>query len=615
MNILGISSYYHDSAACLLQNGHILAAAQEERFSRIKHDSRFPINAVIYCMQEAKIGFEKIDKIVFYDNPALKWKRILDTYTSYAPIGRNQLWDAVQKWKSPLNPKKNLYYSIKSLCQKDKRSKIKEKITFVNHHLSHAASSFFPSPFEEAAILTLDGVGEYATTTYGQGKGNSVNLEGQIFFPDSIGLLYSAFTYYLGFKVNSGEYKVMGLAPYGEPIYADAIKEEIISWKENGSYKLNLENFDFFVGEKIIAPSFGNIFKMPAREPETPITQKHCDIAASIQAVTEEALLRLATYVRETTNQTKLCLAGGVALNCVANGKLLRKKIFDKIWIQPAAGDAGGALGAAFAYYYMNKENKRCICSDEKNDLMEGCCLGPSFSNDEIESYLKQHGYPYQKLSDEKLFLTLCDLLNEKKVIGWFSGRMEFGPRALGNRSIIADPRSTKMQSLLNLKIKFRESFRPFAPSVLEEFADKYFDLNGQSPYMLLVADVREDHRIPIQKEDRNLNGIEKIKIPISTIPAVTHVDYSARIHTVNEKANPRFYKLIKAFHDKTNCPILVNTSFNVRGEPIVCKLEDAYRCFMNTGMDALSLENCLLLKEKQPVFFNENNNSLLGLD
>ncbi|RMD48993.1 MAG: hypothetical protein D6830_05765 [Ignavibacteria bacterium] len=589
MYILGISAYYHDSAACLIKDGDILAAAQEERFTRKKHDHNFPVNAAKYCMGYAGINPEDIDYVAFYDKPFLKFERLLESYLQYAPVGIGSFIKAMPLWI-----KQKLW--MKEIIKKELG--YEGKVLFPEHHESHAASAFFASPFQRAAIITADGVGEWTTSSIGMGNDNKIEIIADIKFPHSLGLLYSAFTYYTGFKVNSGEYKVMGLAPYGEPKYVDLILNELIDLKEDGSFKLNMKYFNYVAGLTMTNKKFDELFGGPPRKPESELTQREMDLARSVQDVTEEIMLRMARHVKNVTDAEYLCLAGGVALNCVANGKILRENIFKDIWIQPAAGDAGGALGAAlFTWYqYLNNERE----ADNSNDSQKGSYLGPEFSAEEIKSFLDKNEIEYKKYSDDKLIDVVSDLLAEENVIGWFQGRMEFGPRALGNRSIIGDARSPKMQSKMNLKIKYRESFRPFAPSVLEEKVSDYFEIDRPSPYMLLVADVQRARQIKMKEEQNKLFGIEKLNVPRSDIPAVTHVDYSARIQTVNSRTNPKYHKLISEFDRKHGCAVIVNTSFNVRGEPIVCTPEDAYKCFMRTEMDYLVLGNFLLDKKDQ---------------
>lgn len=596
MYILGISAFYHDSAACLLKDGEIIAAAQEERFTRVKHDHSFPVNAIKYCTNFAEIDISQVTYIAFYDKPFLKFERILETHLSYAPKGITSFIKALPLWI-----KKKLWIReyIKDELQFD------GKILFPEHHLSHAASAFFPSPFKDAAFITMDGVGEWATTSYGVGNGNNIELQADIKFPHSLGLLYSAFTYYTGFRVNSGEYKIMGLAPYGKPIYKDIIYNNLIDVKEDGSFKMNMKYFDYSVGLKMTSKKFNKLFGGPPRKPEGILTQKEMDLARSVQDVTEEIVIKIARQVYKETKKKNLCLAGGVALNCVANGKLLKTGLFEKIWIQPAAGDAGGAVGSALAVWHLHLNNPRTI---NKNDSMKGCYLGPEFSESFIGSYLDSNDYKYNKFNQDSLIDKVSDLINEEKVVGWFDGKMEFGPRALGARSIIGDARSSKMQKIMNLKIKYRESFRPFAPSVLAEEISNYFDIETESPYMLLVANVKQERQIEMSKEQSAFFGIDQLNIVRSDIPAVTHVDYSARIQSVNASTNPRYHKLISRFNEKYGMAVIVNTSFNVRGEPIVCTPEDAYRCFMRTEMDYLVLGNYLLDKRDQKKLKSDSN-------
>jgi len=596
-SILGISAFYHDSAAALIIDGKIISAAQEERFSRKKHDARYPYNAVQFVLNHSNLKLNEIDHIVFFEKPFLKFERLLETYLAFAPKGFASFSMSMPIWlREKLFQKKFLFDKLK---QHDKNFKNINKIYFSEHHYSHAASAFYPSPFKESVILTLDGVGEWATTTVAVGKENQINMLKEIHFPHSIGLLYSAFTYYTGFKVNSGEYKVMGLAPYGQPKYKDLIIKELIDLKDDGSFRLNMKYFNYATGLTMTNDKFSKLFGKKVRDPEKELlTQFHMDIAASIQAVTEEIVLRLATSISRETKIKNLCMAGGVALNCVANGKILKKNVFENIWLQPAAGDAGGSLGAALAFWHQELGNKRKIASS--GDDMRGSYLGPSFGENEIENTLKDLGAKYEKQNEENLINTIANELKNEKTVGWFQGRMEFGPRALGARSIIADPRSDKMQKELNLKVKFRESFRPFAPSILREDVNDWFDLNIDSPYMLLVADVKKGIQIPMSEKDQKLFGIDKLNIKRSSIPAVTHVDYSARIQTVHKETNPKYHKLLKKFKEITGCPLLVNTSFNVRGEPIVCSIEDSFRCFMGTNLDILVCENFVLYKEKQ---------------
>lgn len=594
MYILGISAYYHDSAAALIRDGEIIAAAQEERFTRKKGDRSLPVNSVDYCLREAGISIHDVGRIVFYESTKKKTRRLLANYLCHAPGGFKSYRQAV---KSIFSEKRHIGREMRS--QLGYNGEISE----VEHHHSHAASAFFPSPFREAAILTMDGVGEWATTTIGAGQDNSLQILQEMRFPHSIGMLYSAFTQYAGFKVNSGEYKLMGLAPYGAPRYVQTIYDDIIDLKEDGSFQMNMAFFDYCTGFRMISPRFEKLFDGPARVPESLVTQKEMDIAKSIQVVLEEIVLRMARTARQVTGKRKLCMAGGVALNCVANGRLLREGPFEDIWIQPAAGDAGGALGAALYTWYVELQQRRI--SDERADSQKGSYLGPQYSCEEIRSFLDQHGIVYHDVPQEVLPKEVAQLVAAEKVVGLFQGRMEFGPRALGNRSIIGDPRSKTMQSVMNLKIKFRESFRPFAPSVLKERAADFFEMSGgqESPYMLLVADVRPEHRKPLSPEDEALWGIEKLKALRSTIPAITHVDYSARIQTVDGDINPRYADIIKEFDKLTGCPLVINTSFNVRGEPIVCDYEDAYRCFMRTEMDCLVMECFVIHKAQQKKF------------
>ena len=593
--ILGISAFYHDSAAALIKDGAIIAAVQEERFSRKKHDARYPFNAVNYILEDFNLKLSEIDHIVFFEKPFLKFERLLETYMAFAPKGFKSFSLSMPIWlREKLFQKKFLFDKLK---QHDKNFKDINKIKFSEHHYSHAASAFFPSPFKEAIILTLDGVGEWATTTVAIGKNNNLKILKEIYFPHSLGLLYSAFTYYTGFKVNSGEYKVMGLAPYGKPKYKDLIIEKLLDLKEDGSFRLNMKYFNYATGLTMTNNKFSDLFGEPVRNPKNELlTQFHMDIASSIQAVTEEIVLRIVKNLAEEYKIKNLCLAGGVALNCVANGKILKEKIFDNIWIQPAAGDAGGSLGAALAYWHRELDKPR----NDFKDQMKGSYLGPNFNEKVVESKLKELKAVFKKLNLSKLISITAKELSNSKTVGWFQGRMEFGPRALGGRSILADPRSEKMQKELNLKIKFRESFRPFAPSVLREDVSEWFDLNYDSPYMLLVADVNREKQVKMSDNDKNLFGIDKLNVKRSSIPAITHVDYSARIQTVHKETNPRYYDLLVEFKKNTNCPVLVNTSFNVRGEPIVCSVEDAFNCFMGTNLDILAIENFILFKDDQ---------------
>jgi carbamoyltransferase len=597
--ILGISAYYHDSAACLVEDGRIVAAAQEERFSRKKHDSRFPNHAVSYCLREGAVSLQDLKYVVFYDKPLLKFDRLLETYLAFAPRGIRSFLAAMPVWiKEKLLFKTLLQKELVALANGLKVSEL-PPLLFSEHHESHAASAFFPSPFSKAAILCMDGVGEWATTSTWIGEGNRLKPLWEIPFPHSLGLLYSAFTYFTGFKVNSGEYKVMGLAPYGRPKYVQAIYDHLIDLKPDGTFRLNVDFFNYCTGLTMTNGKFDSLFEGPARKPEAPMTQREMDLARSIQEVTEEVMLRLARSLHRETGAENLCLAGGVALNCVGNGRILRESPFKGLWIQAAAGDAGGALGAALAAWHLYDEHPRF--ADGSTDCMKGSFLGPSYTNEEIERFLQRIRVPYQRLEEDGLLEKVTDELASGKVVGWLSGRMEFGPRALGSRSILGDARSPKMQSVMNLKIKFRESFRPFAPSVLGERVSDYFAIDAASPYMLLVAPVQEHRRTQMTANQRKLWGIDLLNVPRSDIPAVTHVDYSARIQTVHEETNPRYHKLLRVFEAKTGCAVLVNTSFNVRGEPIVCSPEDAYRCFMRTEMDTLVLENCLLHKMDQP--------------
>ena len=611
-SILGISAFYHDSAATLVVDGEIISAAQEERFSRKKHDPSYPHNAIKFVLNHSNLKLSEIDYIVFFEKPFLKFERLLETYLAFAPKGFASFSMSMPIWlREKLFQKKFLFEKLK---EHDEGFKDINKINFSEHHFSHAASAFYPSPFKEAVILILDGVGEWATTTVAVGKENNITMLKEVHFPHSIGLLYNAFTYYTGFKVNSGEYKVMGLAPYGEPKYKNLILKELIDLKDDGSFRLNMKYFNFATGLTMINEKFANLFGQKVRDPKNDLlTQFHMDIAASIQAVTEEIVLRLASSIYKETKINNLCMAGGVALNCVANGKIFKKNIFKKIWFQPAAGDAGGSLGAALALWYQELGNKRKLI--ENRDDMKGSYLGPSFSNNEVENKLKSLGANYEKKDEENLIISIANELKNKKTIGWFQGRMEFGPRALGSRSIIADPRSDKMQKELNLKVKFRESFRPFAPSVLRSDVNDWFDLNCDSPYMLLVADVKKNIQIPMSDKDNRLFGIEKLNIKKSSIPAVTHVDYSARIQTVHEDTNPRYFKLLKKFKEITGCPVLVNTSFNVRGEPIVCTIEDAFKCFMGTNLDILVCEDFILQKNNQDKKLLNNYKNKIELD
>ncbi|MBS38982.1 MAG: hypothetical protein CMO26_24055 [Thiotrichales bacterium] len=610
MKILGISAYYHDSAAALVSDGHIIAAAQEERFTRKKHDSGFPCEAIAYCLGAGGVTSQDIDYVAFYDKPFLKFERLLETYLAFAPRGFASFRMALPVWLKEKLFQKHLL--IKELGRHVGDADWPAKLLFAEHHQSHAASAFFSSPFESSAVLTMDGVGEWATTSAGVGSGNKLEITKEIHFPHSLGLLYSAFTYYTGFKVNSGEYKVMGLAPYGEPRFAQTIFDNLIDLKEDGSFLLDLSYFDYCTGLRMTNGRFDELFGAPPRDPEELLNQSHMDLAASIQAVTEEVVLRLCRSLAKETGQRNLCLAGGVALNCVANGKVLREDIFDNVWVQPAAGDAGGALGAAQTAYYIHCDNPRPA---PNQDMMVGSYLGPEFEPQETEAGLTAVGARFEVLSDEQVIVETAAALVEGKAVGWFQGRMEFGPRALGNRSILGDPRSATMQSILNLKVKYRESFRPFAPSVLREDVSDWFEIDSDSPYMLMVADVVEERRRQMTEEEQALFGIDKLNVPRSDIPAVTHVDYSARVQTVHRNTNPRYYELIEAFKERTGCPVLVNTSFNVRGEPIVCTPEDAFNCFMGTEIEVLVVGNCFLRKEEQDPTLKRDYTDAFDLD
>ena len=593
--ILGISAFYHDSAACILKNGEIIAAAQEERFTRKKHDPRYPENAINFVLKYAKLKLSEVDQIVFFEKPFLKFERLLETYVAFAPKGFISFAKAMPLWIKEKLFQKNLLFN--KLKLHDENYKSDKNIFFSDHHLSHAASAFFPSPFEEAIIITADGVGEWATTTIAVGKGNNLEIKKEIHFPHSLGLLYSAFTYYTGFKVNSGEYKLMGLAPYGDPIYEDKIKK-LIDIKSDGSFRLDQKYFNYSTGLTMTNDNFEKLFGEKRRDPQKEkITQFHMDIAASIQKVTEDIMIKIAKNIHEEFKIKNLCLAGGVALNCVANGKILKEKIFENIWIQPAAGDAGGSLGAALALWYIENNNYRTV---NPNDEMKGAYLGNEFSQNEIENELTSLGAVYKTLSYEDMIDKTADYLSKEKAIGWFQGRMEFGPRALGGRSILGDPRSDQMQKNLNLKVKYRESFRPFAPSILREDLSEWFNLNSDSPYMLIVADINSTKKIEMSDTQKKLFGIEKLNIKRSNIPAVTHVDYSARIQTVTKNTNKKYYDLISKFKEKTGCSVIVNTSFNVRGEPIVNTPSDAFNCFMGTELDYLVIGNCILDKSNQ---------------
>ncbi len=596
ISILGISAFYHDSAAAILIDGKIISAAQEERFTRIKHDSNYPFNAVEFVLKYSNLKLSEVDHIIFFEKPFLKFERLLETYTAFAPKGFTQFSKAMPLWlKDKLFQKKMLFNELK---MHDKNFKDDGKIFFSEHHLSHAASAFYPSPFKEAVVLTADGVGEWATTTVAVGSGSNLEIKKEIHFPHSLGLLYSAFTYYTGFKVNSGEYKLMGLAPYGKPIYSDKITNHLIDIKDDGSFRMDQDYFNYATGLTMTNDKFHNLFGQKPRDPKKEqLTEFHMNIAASIQKVTEDIMLKLARHIKDEYKLSNLCLAGGVALNCVANGKILKENIFENIWIQPAAGDAGGSLGAALAFWYLELKKERSI---NKDDDMQGSYLGPEYSNESVQQELKNLGATFEVLNDEDLNNKTSDMIINGNAIGWFQGRMEFGPRALGGRSIIGDPRSEKMQKILNLKVKYRESFRPFAPSILEEKVNDWFDLKVVSPFMLIVSRVKEEKLVKMSEEDEKLFGIEKLNIKRSEIPAVTHIDYTARIQTVSRKTNLKYYNLINNFYDKTNCPVLINTSFNVRGEPIVNTPKDAFNCFMGTEMDNLVIGNCFLEKTKQ---------------
>jgi carbamoyltransferase len=611
MKILGISAYYHDSAAALVVDGKVTAAAQEERFTRRKHDARFPVNAIKACLDIGGIKPGELDQVAFYDKPFLKFERLLETYLAFAPRGFTSFRQALPVWvKDKLFQRNTLLKELKTL---DPSVDWDAMLLFSEHHLSHAASAFYPSPFRHAAVLTMDGVGEWTTTSLALGDGRALKVIREVHFPHSLGLLYSAFTYYTGFKVNSGEYKVMGLAPYGEPKYAQKIRDHLIDIKDDGSFRLNLDYFDYCTGLTMTNARFDRLFGGPRRKPEDRLTQREMDLAASIQAMTEEVVLKLAQGIARETGERNLCLAGGVALNCVANGKLLRKKYYDRLWLQPAAGDAGGALGAALVAYHQHKGMERTVAPGL--DAMQGGYLGPEFALEDIQRRLAKAGAIFDTLDDEGLLDACARSLAEGKAVGWFQGRMEFGPRALGARSIIGDARSPTMQKTLNLKVKYRESFRPFAPSVLAEDASRFFELDCESPYMLLVADVGQDQRIAMTAEQQKLFGIDKLNVPRSSIPAVTHVDYSARVQTVHRETNPRYYDLIAKFKALTGCPVIVNTSFNVRGEPIVCSPQDAFRCFMGTEIETLAIGNCFLRKQEQNPALKRHYESAFELD
>ena len=612
MYILGISAFYHDSAACLIKDGKIIAAAQEERFTRKKHDPGFPTQAIQYCLEEAGIVANELDNVVFYEKPFVKFERLLETYLAFAPKGFTSFVKAMPVWiKDKLFQKSALIKELKSTLNES--VDWRERLLFSEHHLSHAASAYYPSPFDSAAVLTIDGVGEWTTTSLAIGKGSDLKVVKEIHFPHSLGLLYSAFTYYTGFKVNSGEYKVMGLAPYGKPVYADLIRENLITVAEDGSFQLDISYFDYATGLTMTNKKFDALFGGPPRKSETELTQREMDLAASVQKVTEDIILELVRGIANDTGESNLCLAGGVALNCVANGILLREKIFDNIWIQPAAGDAGGAIGAALSTWYIHHNKDRS--PTKERDEMKGAFLGPSFNDAEIEAELIACGANFKKLSEEEMIEDVASALADGKAVGWMQGRMEFGPRALGGRSIIADPRSPVMQKQLNLKVKYRESFRPFAPSVLREDVGEWFEHDIDSPYMLLVADVQKEKRCSMTKEQEALFGIDKLNVPRSSVPAITHVDYSARIQTVHTDTNPKYHAVISKFKEKTGCPLVVNTSFNVRGEPIICTSIDAFKCFMGTEMDVLAVGNYLLYKEQQDDELKENYEEYYELD
>lgn len=610
MRILGLSAFYHDSAAALVIDGKIIAAAQEERFTRKKHDPEFPHNAVLYCLAEGKCGLEELDAVVFYDKPFIKFERLLQTYLAFAPKGLQSFSMSIPLWlREKLFQKNMLTKKLRKISPKYDNS----NLLFTEHHLSHAASAYYPSPFDEAAVLTMDGVGEWTTTSLAVGRGTELQVHKELHFPHSLGLLYSAFTYYTGFKVNSGEYKVMGLAPYGEAKYTRQILDHLIDLKDDGTFRLNQDYFNYCTGFTMTNDQFSELFSHPVRRPDQLLTQFHMDIAASIQAVTDEIMLRLARSIRTETGIDRLCMAGGVALNCVANGKILREQIFKDIWIQPAAGDAGGSVGAALAAYHLHFRCERP--QSNARDCMDGSQLGPAFSQEEVERRLRTAGAKFIRLSNEDVIDRTAHALADGKAVGWMQGRMEFGPRALGNRSILGDPRSPTMQKTLNLKVKYRESFRPFAPSVLREEVGDWFEMDCDSPYMLLVADVRSDRRRGMTEAEQALFGIDKLNVPRSDIPAVTHIDYSARVQTVDQQTNPRYHALISRFKEMTGCPVLVNTSFNVRGEPIVCNADDAFRCFMGSEIDVLVAQNCYLVKEEQDPLLKLDYKNAFDLD
>jgi len=611
MRILGISAYYHDSAAALVEDGVLLAAAQEERFTRKKHDPGFPVQAIRAVLEIGGTDLKSVDRVAFYDKPFLKFERLLETYLAFAPRGFTSFRQALPLWLQEKLFQKRMLHD--ELARLEPRVDWRERLLFSEHHLSHAASAFYPSPFESAAVLTMDGVGEWTTTSLAVGRGSGLKVLKEIHFPHSVGLLYSAFTYYTGFKVNSGEYKVMGLAPYGEPKYVQTIREHLIDIKDDGTFRLNLDYFDYCTGLTMTSPKFDELFGAPPRKPEQRLAQREMDLAASVQVVTEEIMLKLARSVARETGERNLCLAGGVALNCVANGKVLRQGDFERIWIQPAAGDAGGAVGAAMAVAHLQLNLPRRV--PESGDAMRGAFLGPSYEQNDIERRLRAAGARFDSLTEHDLLDACAHALAQGQALGWHQGRMEFGPRALGGRSILGDPRSPTMQKTLNLKVKYRESFRPFAPAVIREQVADWFELDGDSPYMLLVADVLPRHRIAMTAEQRALFGIDKLNEPRSSIPAVTHVDYSARIQTVHADTNPRYHELIRRFGELTGCPVVVNTSFNVRGEPIVCTPEDAFRCFMGTEIEVLAVGNCLMRKADQDPALKQNYESAFELD
>jgi carbamoyltransferase len=611
VRILGVSALYHDSAAALIDDGHIAAAAQEERFTRKKHDASFPANAVAYCLDAGGIALADIDYVVFYDKPFLKFERLLETYLSFAPKGFKSFSMAIPVWLKEKLFQKDLLR--KKFQQLEPDFDWQNKLLFAEHHLSHAASAFFPSPFEDACVLTMDGVGEWATTSVASGRGNKLEMTKELHFPHSLGLLYSAFTYYTGFKVNSGEYKVMGLAPYGEPKYAQTILDNLIDLKEDGSFRLDQKYFDYCTGLTMTNRHFDDLFGAPARQPEELLSQRHMDLAASIQAVTEEVVLKMTRALAKETGQKNLCLAGGVALNCVANGKVLRDRAFENIWVQPAAGDAGGALGAALAAYYVHKGQPRSVSGN--GDAMKGSYLGPGFGQDDIDARLTQAGAKFETVDQAAMIETTAQALADGKAVGWFQGRMEFGPRALGGRSFLGDARLPEMQKLLNLKVKYRESFRPFAPAILREDVSDWFDIDKDSPYMLMVADVVKKHHLQMSDAEQALFGIDKLNVSRSSIPAITHVDYSARIQTVHKETNPPYHALISRFKELTGCPVIVNTSFNVRGEPIVCTPEDAFYCFMGTEAEMLVVGNVVLLKEQQDPSLKRDYKDAFELD